>query len=102
MARKRYLITSKERYLNQEECELLLNLLRARKFTVKPHIISSSTYAIEIKEEEKMKVRNNIRVQINELNCAIYKTTDTIKALRERQQVREDIKEMDKAQAQEA
>lgn len=87
-------ITNIERYLTKEETKEIYNTLLLYKDikeeNLKIHKLTKQAYMIEIKDiptERKNQIKEDIKV----IDCTIYKTTDTLKDLRQRQENRETV-----------
>ena len=65
---------------------------------LKIHKLTNQAYMIEIKDIPTEK-KNEIKEEIKIIECTIYKTTDTLKDLKQRQENRELIKELQERKA---
>ena len=90
-------ITNIERYLTKEEAKGIYNALllnrELEKENLKIHKITNKAYMIELKDIET-ELKNKIKKDIEVIDCTVYKTNDTLKDLRQRQENRELVQEL--------
>ena len=85
-------ITKINRYLYKDEAKgihdaLLLNE-DIKKENLKIHKITNQAYMIELKELT-IEIKNQIKEDVASVGCTVYKTKDTLKELKRRQENRE-------------
>ena len=95
-------ITKVDRYLYKEEAkgiynELLLNSNIEEK-NLKIHKLTNQAYMIELKELS-IEVKNEIKQDVSSVKCTVYKTTDTLKELKQRQENKELIQALKERKA---
>ena len=90
-------LTKVDRYLTKGEAKDTYNTLLLYKEleekNLKIHKLTNKAYMIELKEVPT-EVKNKIKEDITVIDCTIYKTTDTLKDLKSRQENRELIQEL--------
>ena len=90
-------ITKVDRYLKKVEArETYKTLLLYKDITeenLKIHKITNKAYMIELKDIET-ELKNKIKKDIEVIDCTVYKTKDTLKELRQRQENRELVQEL--------
>ena len=90
-------ITKVDRYLKKVEArETYKTLLLYKDITeenLKIHKITNKAYMIELKDIET-ELKNKIKKDIEVIDCTVYKTNDTLKDLRQRQENRELVQEL--------
>ena len=96
-------ITKIDRYLYKEEAKgihdaLLLNE-DIKKENLKIHKITNQAYMIELKELS-IEIKNQIKEDVASVNCTVYKTADTLKELKRRQENREIVQALQERKAQ--
>ena len=96
-------ITSIERYLTKEEAKGIYNALllnrELEKENLKIHKITNQAYMIELKDIET-ELKNQIKEDVASVNCTVYKTKDTLKELKRRQENREIVQALQERKAQ--
>ena len=96
-------ITKVDRYLKKVEArETYKTLLLYKDITeenLKIHKITNQAYMIELKDIET-ELKNKIKKDIEVIDCTVYKTNDTLKDLRHRQENRELIQALEERKAQ--
>ena len=96
-------ITSIERYLTKEEAKGIYNALllnrELEKENLKIHKITNQAYMIELKELS-IEIKNQIKEDVASVNCTVYKTKDTLKELKRRQENREIVQALQERKAQ--
>ena len=96
-------ITKIERYLTKEEAKSIYNAILIDKDikeeNLKIHKLTNNAYMIEIKDISTEK-KNEIKEEIKIIECTIYKTTDTLKDLKQRQENRETVQALQERKAQ--
>ena len=96
-------ITKVDRYLYKDEAKgihdaLLLNE-DIKKENLKIHKITNQAYMIELKELS-IEIKNQIKEDVASVNCTVYKTADTLKELKRRQENREIVQALQERKAQ--
>ncbi len=96
-------ITKIDRYLYKDEAKgihdaLLLNE-DIKKENLKIHKITNQAYMIELKELS-IEIKNQIKEDVASVNCTVYKTADTLKELKRRQENRELVQALQERKAQ--
>ena len=96
-------ITKIDRYLYKDEAKgihdaLLLNE-DINKENLKIHKITNQAYMIELKELS-IEIKNQIKEDVASVNCTVYKTADTLKELKRRQENREIVQALQERKAQ--
>lgn len=96
-------ITKIDRYLYKDEAKgihdaLLLNE-DIKKENLKIHKITNQAYMIELKELS-IEIKNQIKEDVASVNCTVYKTADTLKELKRRQENREIVQALQERKAQ--
>ena len=96
-------ITKIDRYLYKDEAKgihdaLLLNE-DIKKENLKIHKITNQAYMIELKDLET-EIKNQIKEDVASVNCTVYKTADTLKELKRRQENREIVQALQERKAQ--
>ena len=96
-------ITKIDRYLYKDEAKgihdaLLLNE-DIKKENLKIHKITNQAYMIELKDLET-EIKNQIKQDVSSVKCTVYKTTDTLKELKRRQENREIVQALQERKAQ--
>ena len=90
-------ITKIDRYLYKEEAKGIYNALllnsNIEEKNLKIHKLTNQAYMIELKEVPT-DIKNEIKEDLKVVDCTIYKTTDTLKDLKQRQENRELIQEL--------
>ena len=85
-------ITSMERYLYRDEAKSIYNALllntNIKGENLKVHKLTNNAYMIELKDIET-EIKNQIKEDVKIVNCTVYKTKDTLKELKRRQENRE-------------
>ena len=96
-------ITKIERYLTKEEAKSIYNAILIDKDikeeNLKIHKLTNQAYMIEIKDIPTEK-KNEIKEEIKIIECTVYKTTDTLKDLKQRQENRETVQALQERKAQ--
>ena len=96
-------ITSIERYLTKEEAKGIYNALllnrELEKENLKIHKITNHAYMIELKDIET-ELKNQIKEDVASVGCTVYKTKDTLKELKRRQENREIVQALQERKAQ--
>ena len=96
-------ITSIERYLTKEEAKGIYNALllnrELEKENLKIHKITNQAYMIELKDIET-ELKNQIKEDVASVGCTVYKTKDTLKELKRRQENRELVQALQERKAQ--
>ena len=95
-------ITKIDRYLYKDEAKgihdaLLLNRDIEEK-NLKIHKLTNQAYMIELKELS-IEIKNQIKEDVSSVNCTVYKTTDTLKDLKSRQENKELIQALKERKA---
>ena len=95
--------TKIDRYLYKDEAKgihdaLLLNE-DIKKENLKIHKITNQAYMIELKELS-IEIKNQIKEDVASVNCTVYKTADTLKELKRRQENREIVQALQERKAQ--
>ena len=96
-------ITKIDRYLYKDEAKgihdaLLLNE-DIKKENLKIHKITNQAYMIELKELS-IEIKNQIKEDVASVKCTVYKTADTLKELKQRQENRELVQALQERKAQ--
>ena len=90
-------ITKIDRYLYKDEAKGIYNALLLNRDieekNLKIHKLTNQAYMIELKEVPT-DIKNEIKEDLQVVDCTIYKTTDTLKDLKSRQENRELIQEL--------
>lgn len=96
-------ITSIERYLTKEEAKGIYNALllnrELEKENLKIHKITNHAYMIELKDITT-ELKNQIKEDVASVGCTVYKTKDTLKELKRRQENREIVQALQERKAQ--
>ena len=96
-------ITSIERYLTKEEAKGIYNALLLNRDieekNLKIHKLTNQAYMIELKDIETEQ-KNQIIEDVASVNCTVYKTADTLKELKRRQENREIVQALQERKAQ--
>ena len=96
-------ITKVDRYLYKEEAKGIYNALLLNRDieekNLKIHKLTNQAYMIELKELS-IEVKNQIKEDVASVNCTVYKTTDTLKELKRRQENRELVQALQERKAQ--
>lgn len=90
-------ITKIDRYLYKEEAKSIYNAIQLHRGIEKENLkiqkLTNQAYMIELKEVPT-DIKNEIKEDLKVVDCTIYKTTDTLKDLKQRQENRELIQEL--------
>ena len=96
-------ITKVDRYLYKEEAQGIYNALllnrELEKENLKIHKITNNAYMIELKDIST-KIKNEIKQDVSSVKCTVYKTTDTLKELKRRQENREIVQALQEKKVQ--
>ena len=96
-------ITKVDRYLKKVEAsETYKTLLLYKDITeenLKIHKITNKAYMIELKDITT-ELKNKIKKDIEVIDCTVYRTKDTLKELRQRQENRELVEALQERKAQ--
>ena len=96
-------ITKVDRYLYKEEAKGIYNALLLNRDieekNLKIHKLTNQAYMIELKELS-IEVKNQIKEDVASVNCTVYKTADTLKELKRRQENRELVQALQERKAQ--
>ena len=96
-------ITKVDRYLYKEEAKSIYNALLLNKDiteeNLKIHKITNRAYMIELKDIET-ELKNQIKEDVTSVGCTVYKTKDTLKELKRRQENRELVQALQERKAQ--
>ena len=96
-------ITKVDRYLYKEEAKSIYNALLLNKDIIeenlKIHKITNKAYMIELKDIET-ELKNQIKEDVASVGCTVYKTKDTLKELKRRQENRELVQALQERKAQ--
>lgn len=85
---KKIVITKMERYLSKEEAQVLNRYLADKPGIYNLRKITKEAYLFEIKNLGE-RAKAELKADLNGIGLQIYKTEDTWKALKERQEERE-------------
>lgn len=85
---KKIVITKLERYLSKEEAQVLNRYLSTKPGIYNLRKITKEAYLFEIKSIQP-KEKAELKEDLNQIGLQIYKTEDTWKTLKERQEERE-------------
>ena len=96
-------ITKIDRYLYKEEAKGIYNALLLNRDieekNLKIHKLTNQAYMIELKELS-IEIKNQIKEDVASVNCTVYKTADTLKELKQRQENRELVQALQERKAQ--
>ena len=96
-------ITKIDRYLYKGEAKGIYNALLLNRDieekNLKIHKLTNQAYMIELKELS-IEVKNQIKEDVASVNCTVYKTADTLKELKRRQENRELVQALQERKAQ--
>ena len=96
-------ITKVDRYLYKEEAKGIYNALLLNRDieekNLKIHKLTNQAYMIELKDLET-EIKNQIKEDVASVNCTVYKTKDTLKELKQRQENRELVQALQERKAQ--
>ena len=96
-------ITKVDRYLYKEEAKGIYNALLLNRDieekNLKIHKLTNQAYMIELKDLET-EIKNQIKQDVSSVKCTVYKTTDTLKELKRRQENREIVQALQERKAQ--
>ena len=95
-------ITKIDRYLYKGEAKGIYNALLLNRDieekNLKIHKLTNQAYMIELKEVST-ELKNEIKQDVSSVKCTVYKTADTLKELKRRQENRELIQELKERKA---
>ena len=95
-------ITKIDRYLYKEEAKGIYNALllnsNIEEKNLKIHKLTNQAYMIELKDIST-EVKNEIKQDVSSVKCTVYKTTNTLKELKQRQENKELIQALKERKA---
>ena len=95
-------ITKIDRYLYKEEAKSIYNAIQLHRGIEKENLkiqkLTNQAYMIELKELS-IEIKNQIKEDVSSVNCTVYKTTDTLKDLKSRQENKELIQALKERKA---